>query len=260
MHKLNKIGKALCLTTLLSLTACSSQPDVTAENESNDIIKPKRTALTMYKAAKRSMNDGLYNRAIQLFNELDSLFPFGPMSKQIQLDLIYAYYKSLKNAQAVASIDRFIRLNPNDKDLDYVYFMRGLVNMGSDENLFQDMFGIDRADKSLEQAREGFQNFKTLLEKFPESKYAADSRKRMTYLLDKMARSEIYVAKYYMKQGAYLAAANRGQYVIENYPNSPRVENALEVMIESYDQLGLDDMKNDSITVMKLNYPDNQSY
>ncbi|MCJ8274432.1 MAG: outer membrane protein assembly factor BamD, partial [Psychrosphaera sp.] len=161
MHNIRKIGKVLCVATLLSLTACSSQPDVSAENESYDIIKPKRTALTMYKDAKRTMDDGLYNRAIQLFNELDSLFPFGPMSKQIQLDLIYAYYKSLKNAQAVASIDRFIRLNPSDKDLDYVYFMRGLVNMGSADNLFQDFFGIDRADKSLEQSREAFQNFKT---------------------------------------------------------------------------------------------------
>ncbi|MCJ8269764.1 MAG: outer membrane protein assembly factor BamD, partial [Psychrosphaera sp.] len=103
------------------------------------------------------------------------------------------------------------------------------------------------------------QNFKPLIEDSPKSKYAADSRKRMAFILDKMARRELYVARYYMKQGAYLAAANRGQYVLENYPNSPRVETALELMIESYDQLGLEDMKNDSIIVLKLNYPDNQT-
>jgi outer membrane protein assembly factor BamD len=254
MHNLKKIGQIISLTALLSLTGCSSAPD---EQTAEEVVKNKRTALTLYKEAKQVLDDSLYNRAIQLLNQLDSLFPFGPMSKQIQLDLIFAYYKSLKTAQAVASIDRFIRLNPNDKDLDYVYFMRGLVNMGSEDNLFQDMFGIDRADKSLEKSREAFQNFKTLIGKFPKSKYAADSRKRMTFILDKMARRELYVAQYYMKQGAYLAAANRGKYVLDNYPNSPRVENALEVMIESYDQLGLTDMKNDSVTVLRLNYPQN---
>lgn len=258
MQMIKKYGQILSIAALMSLTACSSQPEQQTEQVSNtDIVAKKRTALTLYKEAKRTLDDGLYNRAVELLNQLDTLFPFGPMSKQIQLDIIYAYYKSLKSAQAIANIDRFIRLNPNDKDLDYIYFMRGLVNMGSDENLFQEMFGIDRADKDLESARLAFADFKLLMDKYPESKYAADARKRMTFLLDKMARRELYVARYYMKQGAYLAAANRGKYLLENYPNSPRVENALEVMVESYDQMGLVEMKNDTITVLKLNYPDN---
>lgn len=250
-----KILKVLSVAGVLALGGCSSQPDITTVEEQS---KSKKTAMALYKEAKQTMDDGLYNRAIQLLNHLDSAFPFGPMSKQIQLDLIYANYKSLKNAQAIAGIDRFIRLNPNDKDLDYVHYMRGLVNMGSEDNVFQDLFGIDRADKSLEKSREAFSDFKVLIKKFPESKYTADARKRMAFLLDKMARREIYVAQYYMKRGAYLAAANRGKYILENYPNSPRVENALEVMIESYDQLGLQDMKNDALTVLKLNYPNNK--
>jgi outer membrane protein assembly factor BamD len=256
MHNIKKIGQVLSLAALLSLGGCASQPEEQV-SATDEVVKNKRTALTLYKEAKQTLDDGLFNRAIQQLNELDSLFPFGPMSKQIQLDLIYAYYKSLKNAQAIASIDRFIRLNPNDEDLDYIYFMRGLVNMGSDDNLFQDMFGIDRADKTLEKSREAFQDFKTLIEKFPKSKYSADARKRMTHLLDKMARRELYVAQYYMKQGAYLAAANRGKYILENYPNSPKVENALEVMVESYDQLGLNEMREDSLQVLRLNYPNN---
>lgn len=249
-----KILKVLSLAGLLALGGCSSKPDEITVAEQAD---SKRTAPSLYKEAKKTMDDGLYNRAIQLLNHLDSSYPFGPMSKQIQLDLIYAYYKSAKNAQAIAGIDRFIRLNPNDKDLDYVHYMRGLVNMGSEENFFQEVFGIDRADKSLDKSREAFQDFKVLIQKFPESKYALDARKRMSAILDKLARREIYVAQYYMKQGAYLAAANRGKYVLENYPNSTRVENALEVMIESYDQLGLSEMKDDAVKVMRLNYPNN---
>lgn len=259
MQMIKKCGQILSIAALMTLTACSSQSDEQiAAAENSDIVEKKRTALSLYKEAKRTMEDGLYYRAIDLLNNLDSQFPFGPMSKTIQLDLIYAYYKSVKNAQAIAAIDRFIRLNPNDKDLDYVYFMRGMVNMGAEGNVFQDMFGIDNADKDLETDRQAFQDFKTLIEKYPESKYSADARKRMVFLLDKMAKRELYVAQYYMKQGAYLAAANRGKYVLENYPNSPRVENALEVMIESYDHLGLIDMKQDTIRMMLLNYPNNE--
>ncbi len=256
MQNIKKIGRLLSLVTVLSitasLTACSSQPIDDVET-----VKNQRTALTLYKEAKETLNNGLYARAIELLNTLDSAYPFGPMSKQIQLDLIYANYKSLNTAQAIASIDRFISLNPNDPDLDYIYYMRGLTNMHSDENLFQDMFGIDRADKNIEHSREAFQNFKTLVEKYPESKYSSDARKRMVFILDTLARRELYVAKYYMKQGAYLAAANRGKYILENYPNSPKTEKALEVMIESYEQLGLDQLADDSKMVMKLNYPEN---
>ena len=260
MHNIKKFRHLFSVVAIATLSACSSSPDeqiATADDDIYEVETKKRTALTLYKEAKRTMDEGLYNRAIELLNQLDSLFPFGPMSKQIQLDLIYAYYKSVKNAQAIASIDRFIRLNPNDKDLDYLYFMRGLVNMGSDSNMFQDLFGIDRADKDLETARQAFSDFKTLMTNYPESKYAADARKRMTFLLDKMARREIYVAQYYMKQGAYVAAANRGKYILENYPNSPRIEQALEVMIESYDHLGLEEMKQDTMSVLRINYPDN---
>ncbi len=250
-----KILKLLSVAGVLVLSGCASQPDeITLEEQANN----KRTSLAMYKEAKKTMDDGLYNRAIQLLNHIDSAYPFGPMSRTIQLDLIYAYYKSAKNAQAIASIDRFIRLNPNDKDLDYVHYMRGLVNMGSDENFFQEVFGIDRADKALDKSREAFRDFKLLIKKFPDSKYALDARKRMSAILDKLARREIYVAQYYMKQGAYLAAANRGKYILENYPNSPRVENALEVMIESYDQLGLKEMRQDALNVLRLNYPENK--
>lgn len=270
MYKIKLLRQLTSVVVILTLAACSSSPDEqqianTADmNEEaiftitpDDQDQQKRTALTLYKSAKRTMDEGLYNRAIEMFNNLDALFPFGPMSKQIQLDLIYAYYKSANTAQAIASIDRFIRLNPNDKDLDYIFFMRGLVHMGTDGNVFQEFFGIDRADKDLEASRLAFADFKKLISEYPQSKYAVDARKRMVFLLDKMARRELYVAQYYMKQGAYVAAANRGQYVLENYPNSPRIEQALEVMIESYDQLGLESMKNDTLQVLRINYPEN---
>ena len=191
-----------------------------------------------------------------MLSALDSRYPFGPISRQVQLDLIYAYYKSGQSAQSLAHIDRFIRLNPNHPDLDYVYYIRGLVNMSADENLFQEMFGIDRADKDVSFTRDAFNDFKTLLTTFPDSKYGSDARQRMIFLLNKLARHETIVARYYIRRGAYLAAANRGKYVIEYYPESTSIKESLQIMITAYDRLGLDELKNDALRTLRMNFPE----
>lgn len=236
----------------LTLTACSSKPEVDTSNT--------QTAQTMYLQAKEVLDNGLYNRAIELLKGVEGRYPFGPLARQVQLDLIYAYYKAGDVQQAVASIDRFIRLNPNHQELDYVYYMRGLSNLKADENALHEVLGIDRSDRDLASTRQAFDDFKTLVASFPASKYAPEAKKRMLMIKNTLAKHELLIADYYMRRGAYLAAANRGKYIVEFYRDSPLVEQALEVMVQSYDKLGLTKLKEDTYQVLKLNFPQNTSF
>ena len=237
----------------LTLTACAGKPK---EADTSNT----QTAQTMYQQAKDVLDNGLYNRAIELLMAVESRYPFGPLARQIQLDLIYAHYQAGDVQKALAGIDRFIRLNPNHPELDYVYYMRGLSNMKADENALHNMLGIDRADRDLASTRQAFDDFKLLVSSYPNSKYAAEAKKRMLSIKDALARHELLVADYYMRRGAYLAAANRGKYIVEFYRDSPLVEQALEVMVESYDKLGLVKLKEDTYQVLKLNFPQNNKF
>ena len=231
------------------LSACSSSPD------EEELVLANQGAEALYEQAKKAMEIGNYSNAAAILSQLDSRYPFGPFSNQVQLDLIYADYKSGKIEEALATIDRFIRLNPSHSDVDYAYYMRGLVNMDSDSNFFQDLFDIDRADRDAEQARDAFSDFNSLITKYPDSKYAADARKRMIFIKDRLARYEIAVADYYMKRDAFVAAANRGQYVLEHFSDTPHVQKALEIMVVCYTNLGLDDLRDNALETLKLNYP-----
>lgn len=242
----------IALFTLM-LTACAGKPE-------EPPINPNQTAQGMYQQAKDVLDAGLYNRAIELLRAVEARFPFGPVARQVQLDLIYAYHQSGDLAQALASIDRFIRLNPNQPDLDYVYYMRGLTNLKADENAFQGFFGIDRADRDLASTRQAFEDFRILLNNYPQSRYAEDARNRMLVIKDTLVRHELLVADFYLRRGAFLAAANRGKYVVEFFRDSPRVEQALEIMVESYDRLGLDKLRDDTEQVLRLNFPQNPRF
>lgn len=237
----------------LTLSACAGKP------EEPDISKTQ-TAQSLYQEAKGVLDNGLYNRAIELLQVVETRYPFGPLARQVQLDLIYAYYQAGDLDKALAGIDRFIRLNPNHTDLDYVYFMRGLTNLKADENALHGILGIDRADRDLASTRQAFDDFKLLVSSFPNSKYGPEAKKRMLSIKDTLARNELRIADYYMRRGAYLAAANRGKYIVEFYRDSPLVEQALEVMVESYDKLGLTKLKEDTYQVLKLNYPQNDKF
>ena len=236
----------------LSVTGCSSVEDQEIEMVEN------QGAAAMYKTAKTSLENGNFSGAAQLLSSIDSRFPFGPLSHQVQLDLIYAYYKSRDVEKTLATIDRFIRLNPNHADVEYALYMRGLSNMEQDTNLFQDLFGVDRADRDPSKSREAFEDFRRLLEKFPDTKYSADAKQRMLYIKSRLAKYEIHVARFYMRREAWVAAANRGRYVIEYYSDTEHVQSALEIMVASYDQLGLEELKSNSMKMLKLNYPDSE--
>lgn len=242
-----KIFVVLCISAALS--AC-------AGNKSDEqLVNTNQTAQAAYNDAKDVLDSGLYTRAIELLKAMESRYPFGPVARQVQLDLIYAYHQSGDAKQCLASIDRFIRLNPNHPDLDYVYYMRGLTNQKSDANSFQEFFGIDRADRDLASTKQAFDDFKILTSTFPNSKYAADAQSRMLVIKEKLARHELLIADYYTRRGAHLAAANRAKYVVEFYRDSPQVLQALQVMVSSYDQLGLTKLRDDAKAVLDLNFP-----
>ena len=239
------------LGTVVTLAGCSS-----SESEEEKIVLANMGAQQLYERASESMEVGNFSAAAQTLSALDSRYPFGPLSHQVQLDLIYSYYKSGKIDETLATIDRFIRLNPNHSDVDYAYYMRGLTNMESDSNLFQELLTIDRSDRDPSKSRQAFENFRRLIEQYPNSKYAADAKKRMLHIKDRLARYEIAIARFYMRRQAYVAAANRGRYVIEHFPDTTQVKDALEIMVSSYEQLGLDDLRLNAMKTLKLNFPD----
>jgi len=248
--KYQKLIQLACISSVLTLTGCSSS------DTEERVVVANQGAQVLYDNAKQQMDNGNFSGAATTLSSLDSRYPFGPLSHQVQLDLIYSYYKSGKPDQTLATIDRFIRLNPNHSDVDYAYYMRGLTNMESDNNLFQELLNIDRSDRDPTRSREAFDDFRGLIERYPNSKYSADARKRMLYIKNRLAGYEISIARFYMRREAFVAAANRGKYVLEHYPDSDKVQQALEIMVACYDQLQLTELKDNVIKTLRLNYPD----
>jgi len=242
--------KIIFIALALVLTGCSSSEKVLEK-------VPDKSAQALFVDARASLDNGLYQKAILTLSAIDSRFPFGPISHQVQLDLIYAYYKVGDSAQGIALSDRFLRLNPNNPNVDYVYYMRALINLSTEDNLFQDLVGIDRSDRDPSASRDAFNDLKRVVTDYPKGKYAADSRKRMIEIKSRLAKYELSVANFYLKREAYASAANRGRYIIEYFTPSPEVEPALEIMIECYDKLGLIDLKKNTLQVLAANYPNN---
>ena len=235
----------------LSLAGCSSTDDQQSE------LKYTQVEL-MYESAQDQMSLGNFTQAEEELSNINSRYPFGPFAHQVQLDLIYLNYKLDNTENALAAIDRFISLNPNHKDVDYALYMRGLTNQRAEYNAIHELAGVDRSDRDSTMAKEAFKDFAELLRKYPESKYAADAKKRMIAIKSRLAKKELAVAQYYMKRQAYLAAANRGRYVVENFENTPEVESALAMMVECYDQLELEELKQDTLKVLRSNFPNNE--
>ena len=208
----------------------------------------------IYAAAEEKMRDRDYDKAIKFYEIIESRFPHGRYAMQGQLEIAYAYYKKQEAASAMAAADRFIKLHPHHPNVDYAYYLKGLANFnerGIVEKLTQQQID-DRDTKSL---RESFLAFKELVTRYPNSKYTKDATQRMTFLVNTLAGNELHVARYYMKREAYVAAVNRCKYVLENYPHSTSVEEALVIMISAYDMLGMSDLKQDTLRVLKTNYP-----
>ena len=218
------------------------------------------SANKLYAEAKSALSDGSYTKAVQYFEKLESRYPYGRYAQQAQIEIAYAYWKDQEPASAIAACDRFIKLHPNHPNVDYVYYLRGLINFNEDLGILGTISNQDMTERDPKGAREAFDSFKELVTRFPDSKYTPDALLRMKYLVNSLALLELHVARYYMKRGAYLAAANRAQYAMIHYPDTPATEEALFIMVKAYDNLGLNDLRDDAERVMRKNYPDSEYY
>jgi len=216
------------------------------------------SAQKIYAEAKDNLNDGNYARAVKLFETLESRYPFGRYAQQAQLEVAYAYYKDNEPISAIAACDRFIKLHPNHPNVDYAYYLKGLANFNDDLGLLGGLVDQDMSERDPQAARDAFLSFKELVTRFPDSKYAADSTARMKYLVNALASNEVHVAKYYMKREAWIAAANRGKTVLRSYPDAPALEEALAIMVVSYDKLQLPELSQDARRVLLLNFPNSK--
>jgi len=209
-----------------------------------------------YNEAKTALNNRRFDEAIELYQELDAKFPYGPFAEQGHMEIAYAYYKSDEPAQALAAVNRFIRLHPAHPNVDYMYYLKGLINFAEHKNLVDRLLGgKDLSDRDPRAARDSFNSFRELLTKFPGSRYSEDARQRMIYLLNALARHDIHVADYYLRRGAYVAVVNRCKSVIEEYQNTPAVEDALGMMAIAYDRMGMQDLARDTRRVLQTNFP-----
>ena len=217
------------------------------------------TELAYYEGAQSGLRSGNYTAAIQRLQLLESRFPFGRYAEQAQLELIYAYYKSNQPEAARAAADRFIRLHPQHPNVDYAYYLKGMVSFEQDKNFLANFIPMDPSTRDPGAARKSFYDFAQLIRRFPNSEYAPDAQLKMKYLRNLLAASEVHVGRYYIKRGAYVAAANRGRYVFENFQGSVAVPDALALMIEAYQLLDMDDLADQTLRILATNYPDHSS-
>lgn len=241
--------QALCLALLLS--GCGMF---------GDKLDPQKnwSAEQFYKAAKDELDSGNYPGAVKLYEALEAKYPFGKYAQQAQLDTAYAYYKEGDTAQAVSSADKFIKLHPNHVAVDYAIYLKGLAYYKLDQGFLGALMDQDMSERDPKALRESFDMFKDLAERFPDSKYAEDSRARMAFLINTLARHEVRVAQYYFNRGAYLAAANRAQTTLTRYPQAPANQDALVTMIRAYEKLGMNDLAADTKRVLQKNFPNNE--
>ncbi|MEH6357584.1 MAG: outer membrane protein assembly factor BamD [Pseudomonadales bacterium] len=243
-HSIKTLVSLICLALLL--TACSS-------NEKKEFSENSETAF--YENAVKASKSGNYSTAVELLEELESRYPFGRYSEQAQLEMIFAQYKSADYEAARAASSRFIRLHPQHAKLDYVYYLKGLAAYQQDKSFIDRFLNIERSQRDMGAARESLVDFGILLNRYPDSQYVDEARARMIHLRNMLADHEIHVGRYYLKRNAYIAAANRGRYVVENYPTAPSVPDGLAIMVQAYQQLGLTELAEESQQILSSNAP-----
>lgn len=243
-----KLSVLVASCVLVGLSACSMLPKTDDETKNWSAEK-------LYAEARGDMIVGNYEGAIALFKRLESSYPFGVYAAQAQMEIAYGHYKAGDQAEALAAVERFIKLHPNHAQVDYMYYLRGLINFNDQLGLFNFIYRQDPSERDPRATREAFAAFKVLVDKFPNSKYAPDAIARMSYLINAMAQYEVHVANYYFRRGAFLSALNRAQGAVVDYSDAPAREEALFLMMRSYDKLGMPDLRDDTRRVLTLNYP-----
>ncbi len=240
--------RSLAVFLVLLLCGCSLLPEVKDETAS-------WTADKLYSEARDAIANADYTNAIKYLEKVDARFPYGRYAQQAQMELAYVYYKDGDQTSSLAACDRFIKLHPNHPNIDYIYYLKGIVNFNEDQGLLGKLSGQDQSERDPKAARDSFDSFKELVTRFPNSKYTPDAIVRMKYLVNTLASHEVHVAEYYMRRGGYLAAANRAQYALVHYPQAPADEEALYILVKAYDALGLTKLRDDANRVMHKNFP-----
>ena len=239
---------ALGMVTVV-LAACSTTPvDKTAGMSPNQL----------YAEAKDEMANSQWDKAIPYLEKLEARAAGTPLAQQAQLDKAYAHFRSQEPAQALATLDRFIRLHPASPALDYAMYLKGLINFNDDLGMFSSLTRQDLSERDQKAAKESFESFRELVTRFPESRYAEEARQRMNYIVGSLAQYEVHVARYYYKRGAYLAAVNRAQAALTEYRDVPALEEALFIIYKSYDAMGLTQLRDDARRVLESSYPNSE--
>ena len=240
---------AMLVLCMFMATACSWLPEVGKDETAG------WSAERLYKEAHESMVDGNYTRAAKYFESLEGRFPYGRFAQQAIIEGAYSNYRLGETAAAVAACDRFIRTYPNHPNVDYALYLKGLVYFREDQGIMGYVYELDLAERDPKAMRDSFAAFKELVARFPDSKYSVDGQDRLKYLANAMAMHEVFVARYYYNRGAYVAAADRAQGSLLTYPRQPANEDALEILVRSYDKLGLPELRDDSRRVLEKTYP-----
>ena len=237
---------------IMTLSGCSSLGSIFEEKDPTVGL----TASQLYAQGKEFLDAADFNNAIKLFEILEARYPFGKYSTQAMLDISYAYYASNQKDEAIIEINRFIRLYPNHPNVSYAYYLRALSNFDKDANIISRFFGHDPSRYDVTDLKNSFNDFTTVVNRFPDSKYADDSINRLRYIKNQIARNELYIAKYYDKRSANIAAIERVKYMLENYGGTPSSEEGLVILVKNYNDLKLYDLAYDSARVLKKNFPD----
>lgn len=237
------------LASALIVSGCASTDD-------EDDPTADWTAQELYESATKELNSGDYELAIEYYESVEARFPFGQFAEQAQLGTAYAYFKYEEYDSAIATADRFIKLHPTHENVDYAYYLRGLASFHKKDSPMDAILPQDPSMRDPSSARESFNYFAELVKRFPNSKYAPDSIKRMKHQRNTLAKHEINVANYYLKRGAYVAVVNRAKYVVENYPQTPAIPEALDMLNIAYQKLQMQDLAADAKRVLDKNFPD----
>lgn len=246
-------SRRLGVAAAVTVTLLASMLAGCATSEKDEF---SRTAVEkLYADAKADMASGGWDRAIRALERVEGRAAGTLLAQQASLDLAYARYKSGERPEATATLDRFIRLNPSSPALDYAYYLKGLVNFNDSLGWIYEVLGQDVVERDQKASRDAYLAFQQLVDQFPDSRYAPDARLRMDYIANALAEYELRVARYYFRRGAFLAAANRAQQAVREFERAPAAAEALQIMVLSYEQLGLNDLRDDARRVLQLNFP-----